>query len=1476
MSASGGPSADLRAGRQATNIREIPIQRSASAFAPSLGGIMGSGVRPIGTTAAPPPTHNEYYRREVLTRTLVTRSTEALSAPPPLSRSPPAAPPAPAPLRPLDVDLPPRDQLSEEYWVRYSRNIEEEERRLRSEQEHRRRAEEERRLRVEEQRRRLEQQEQELVEKLRREREQLGKTLEAQMIDRERAERDRIRQDRLEREAAERRRREVEKPFGNFWYWNEEVDEAFEAVDEEKSRYFLLDEWDRIERDRRAYEEAELEKRRELERIERERLERERLEAERLERERLERQKQELERIEKQRLEQERVERERLEIERLEIERIERIKREKREQEEREKERQRQEAARLQKVREELEKAERERLELERQARELYEREQREEAERQREREREAQKEAQRREEERLARERLERAEREAMEREIARRARERAEHERLEILRKEKERIEQEQMEAEKRERERLEQERREREMIEDAILARERRDQERREERERERQRQEEERLEQERRQRERVEAQQRERDRQMQEQQERDRLAHLEAQAAERRAHRALEERQQRERLELERRAEELREMERLEQEKRERERAAEELRLAELRDQEQRMAAERERERREAQEREERRQREGWRSREMLEQLARERDEKAAWEAEKRRLLEEHEIQERKRQGLTSKETLERLTRRPYYSRENLADYPDMTTKVERQVIERVDRTLWTDTTDTRPASHNGLTPLYYGGPSSNGMPPPLYGGDLGPPPTEGEDYTSGGREPSRLYQPRADEQDWLRRGASSRTSKYRQRMERARKEFITGTPSEYPPSSYDPLLDRYRKSTEDLLYGRRPPSEYRGPLLQRFNSGEFSHPPEPTIGLASGLGRSPYEQLVSFFIVSSQEFQRLLEKARRSLAHYYRLKKPPSYWSHTGLDVNELNKGFEEKRDFYDFGRRSAPEEDFHRSKSVLDSYSPTSRERLSRREYTEQESSHTRSKSADYLMDPRRPREEPTIPENDLQKGLLGEHELRFRKSTERMQVPDWYRDYYRQQQPPGYGIGPPSATTSGVFSAGTAPTVSTGYPYTRQEPPISSLYGKEASRPWQYTQQQPPPTIYGSPPLGGISFPSGMFDKYKEEIEDLRRSRGSLHQLGLGGERESRGTTATHPQEHTKQQQQPKLIVEGNTVTREYSREAFSKTEVQTLAYPQGSHQPGYTVSTVPSEWRMAPKERQNSRVVEVVDTFVDRPTTTDGQQPQLGKRYGGRVTLEESQSQFRNVDGPGIFTPNQALMEKLAEQPQLAEQLLRNEPIYVRCAHCQLIRSLPEARSHYCWCRHCYTYYCSRSCRQRDWERHRDKCSFARINSLCKEVIMKVRRDPETQFHMSRVAREGFRREGRGSVNIRLISAYSAQLYLEKGWQIFARHDPNQLLFYYPIQALIDQRKEPSLIQLCRKYNPNEKFILSVSIIADVEQCPETPPPLEPINNDKNNNFNKTREGPSTGFGQEFVYGTAVPTNV
>ncbi|PIO68787.1 hypothetical protein TELCIR_09409 [Teladorsagia circumcincta] len=67
----------------------------------------------------------------------------------------------------------------------------------------------------------------------------------------------------------------------------------------------------------------------------------------------------------------------------------------------------------------------------------------------------------------------------------------------------------------------------------------------------------------------------------------------------------------------------------------------------------------------------------------------------------------------------------------------------------------------------------------------------------------------------------------------------------------------------------------------------------------------------------------------------------------------------------------------------------------------------------------------------------------------------------------------------------------------------------------------------------------------------------------------------------------------------------------------------------------------------------------------------------------------------------------------------------------------------------------------------------------------------------------------------------------------------YVTHGWKSLSSIPQNQLLHYCTIAALLQECKEPSLIALCRRYDPREKFILSVSIIADIEYCPETPPP-------------------------------------
>lgn len=165
-------------------------------------------------------------------------------------------------------------------------------------------------------------------------------------------------------------------------------------------------------------------------------------------------------------------------------------------------------------------------------------------------------------------------------------------------------------------------------------------------------------------------------------------------------------------------------------------------------------------------------------------------------------------------------------------------------------------------------------------------------------------------------------------------------------------------------------------------------------------------------------------------------------------------------------------------------------------------------------------------------------REESEPPENQLQK-VMGdsprpsEQEMRFRKSVEKLHVPDWYRE----NRPTGKATDLDREATSTTRYESTT----TRYePATRYEPSSASRYEPSPAtrygQPWSYDSSalppaqpsyrsasaypsyQPPPTTTASSfsPVGGVSIPTGMFDRYKDEIEDLRRSRTSLHQLSV------------------------------------------------------------------------------------------------------------------------------------------------------------------------------------------------------------------------------------------------------------------------------------------------------------------------------------------------------------------------
>lgn len=142
-----------------------------------------------------------------------------------------------------------------------------------------------------------------------------------------------------------------------------------------------------------------------------------------------------------------------------------------------------------------------------------------------------------------------------------------------------------------------------------------------------------------------------------------------------------------------------------MELREKDRRDRERANEEAQLADLRERERRNQAIRENERREAAEREANRRIDDRRSRDKLDIIVRERSEKEKFEAEKRRLLAEKEAMSKKKHHLLSSETLAKLTQPMYYT---TTREPEVTTKVERQVIERIDRNLWVEDVPYAPS------------------------------------------------------------------------------------------------------------------------------------------------------------------------------------------------------------------------------------------------------------------------------------------------------------------------------------------------------------------------------------------------------------------------------------------------------------------------------------------------------------------------------------------------------------------------------------------------------------------------------------------------------------------------------------------------------------------------------------------------------------------------------------------------
>ena len=134
---------------------------------------------------------------------------------------------------------------------------------------------------------------------------------------------------------------------------------------------------------------------------------------------------------------------------------------------------------------------------------------------------------------------------------------------------------------------------------------------------------------------------------------------------------------------------------------------------------------------------------------------------------------------------------------------------------------------------------------------------------------------------------------------------------------------------------------------------------------------------------------------------------------------------------------------------------------------------------------------------------------------------------------------------------------------------------------------------------------------------------------------------------------------------------------------------------------------------------------------------------------------------------------------------------------------------------------------CHNCGTVYCSRVCRRSHWEKHKKLCQKIRANNATKEIIAMVRDREISLDAASAVGRRGALGLGRGVVKMFFPDIPSSESFIE------GNYTPS--MHYHTAQNLMPNEMCPDvyrqLIEMCRLYNSDHKFILYVSICVNNE---------------------------------------------
>ncbi|XP_065646729.1 serine-rich adhesin for platelets isoform X1 [Hydra vulgaris] len=196
--------------------------------------------------------------------------------------------------------------------------------------------------------------------------------------------------------------------------------------------------------------------------------------------------------------------------------------------------------------------------------------------------------------------------------------------------------------------------------------------------------------------------------------------------------------------------------------------------------------------------------------------------------------------------------------------------------------------------------------------------------------------------------------------------------------------------------------------------------------------------------------------------------------------------------------------------------------------------------------------------------------------------------------------------------------------------------------------------------------------------------------------------------------------------------------------------------------------------------------------------------------------KKFSKQIknNLEKIFTDDPDSSGAESFTTDDVILKNFVDSERTV--ICGNPP----CSKFQVLRG--QQKSKFKTCQSCFTCYCSNRCKKAHWEDHKRMCLYGRICKYIKSFLKQCENGKKINRYFSKLSAENYKINGKGCLSIKFLSLNEVKFTCKKNVL------PTQYCYVQIKEVESDKQNRQNclLLQTLRDYNPEEEFIVKISV--------------------------------------------------